>query len=373
MFLRSAQAESQRASKNVQNNPLSLTDPSGFFSLGSIFKAIGHFFRNIGRIFGHILRAIARSSIGRAIVQIIACATTGPFGCAAASAALTLAAGGSIRDALIGAALAFAQTPWGSGPGDFQGIWGVVGNVVKASETGPIGTIVTHAVVGGAVSMAQGGSFASGAISAAVGALGSEIGGQFGANSIARTAIAAIAGGTASVLTGGKFVNGAVTAAFADMYNRAEHSVSANTCALGGAAMVVVCGAGAAATYFSGGTLAAPAADACFVTGGAAIAACGFAATEDSEEAPRPQAPAPAAEGNPWSPAEVDRRRSKWREVEETGNKDPDSPIPDRGPGQDMGGHGARGGTPHSTGERNVNSGEEHSRRPKGNPIGRPR
>lgn len=44
---------------------------------GGFFKAIGHFFRDIDRIFGHILRAIARSSIGRAIVQMIACATTG--------------------------------------------------------------------------------------------------------------------------------------------------------------------------------------------------------------------------------------------------------------------------------------------------------
>jgi hypothetical protein len=32
-----------------------------------------------------------------------------------------------------------------------------------------------------------------------------------------------------------------------------------------------------------------------------------------------------------------------------------------------MGGHEARGRTPHDTGERNVNSHEEHSIKPKGN------
>jgi RHS repeat-associated protein len=81
--------------------------------------------------------------------------------------------------------------------------------------------------------------------------------------------------------------------------------------------------------------------------------------------------PAPALPGDPYHPSEVDKRRSGLRDDLETGNKDPDSPIPDQQPGSDQGGHGARGRTPHKTGERNVNSKEEHSRRPKGNPEGR--
>jgi len=83
--------------------------------------------------------------------------------------------------------------------------------------------------------------------------------------------------------------------------------------------------------------------------------------------------PAPFLPGDPYSPESVDGRRSGLRDSLGTGNLDPDSPIPDQGPGRDMGGHGARGRTPHETGERNVNSNEEHSRRPKGNPIGAPR
>jgi RHS repeat-associated protein len=83
--------------------------------------------------------------------------------------------------------------------------------------------------------------------------------------------------------------------------------------------------------------------------------------------------PAPALEGDPYSPGEVDRRRSRRRDELGAPSRDPDSPIPDQSPGSDQGGHTARGRTPHETGERNVNPNEEHSRRPKGNPSGTPR
>jgi len=83
--------------------------------------------------------------------------------------------------------------------------------------------------------------------------------------------------------------------------------------------------------------------------------------------------PAPFLPGDPYSPESVDGRRSELRDQLGTGNLDPDSPIPDQGPGRDLGDHRARGRTPHDTGERNVNSHEEHSRRPKNNPTGRPR
>lgn len=81
---------------------------------------------------------------------------------------------------------------------------------------------------------------------------------------------------------------------------------------------------------------------------------------------------APGLKGNPWHPGEVSKRQSEWRRTEGS-NPDPDEPIPDRPPGSDQGGHSARNRTPHTTGERNVNRREEHSRRPKGNPEGRRR
>jgi hypothetical protein len=71
----------------VQNNPLSFTDPSGFF-LSGLFKAIGHIFHAIFRGIEHAIKAILKSSIFRSLIQIAICAATfesGPGICAAAS------------------------------------------------------------------------------------------------------------------------------------------------------------------------------------------------------------------------------------------------------------------------------------------------
>jgi len=60
---------------------------------------------------------------------------------------------------------------------------------------------VTHAVVGGALSVAQGGSFLEGFALAGLGSVGLYV----------RTAFAATAGSLASEITGDKFANGAIT------------------------------------------------------------------------------------------------------------------------------------------------------------------
>jgi len=103
------------------------------------------------------------------VLQIIACA--GPqaaITCPIAAIGLTLAAGGSIQQALIAGALSFAQVPT---PGGGGGIWGAVGDAVAASGTELAGTIATHGIVSGALSVAQGGSFASGFAAGAIGAV----------------------------------------------------------------------------------------------------------------------------------------------------------------------------------------------------------
>ncbi|MEZ5901358.1 MAG: hypothetical protein R3D51_17910 [Hyphomicrobiaceae bacterium] len=221
------EAESQRANQGVQSNPLScscasdahphprVTDPSGFFLKG-LFKAIGSVFRGIGRVFAHAAKAIARSSIGRAILQIVACANpAAAFTCAPAAAGLTLLAGGTLKQAFISAALAFVQV--GASNGGIIDIWGKVGDAVVLSGTGPVGTALSHGVVSGAISMAQGGSFVSGFMSGAVaGGVGEISGGLGEAGQFTATVVA---GGTASVLSGGKFANGAITGAFAQLYN----------------------------------------------------------------------------------------------------------------------------------------------------------
>ena len=85
-----------------------------------------------------------------------------------------------------------------------------------------------HAVIGGAVAMAQGGDFVSGALTGAISAGASLTLDQSGIDALGQSgdgipdkiaARTAVAGGTASVLSGGKFANGAITGAFAQMYN----------------------------------------------------------------------------------------------------------------------------------------------------------
>lgn len=70
-----------------------------------------------------------------------------------------------------------------------------------------VAKVTAHGVVGGASSVASGGKFGAGALSALVPAGGRELG--FGNDILS----AALLGGTASVVGGGKFANGAMTGA----------------------------------------------------------------------------------------------------------------------------------------------------------------
>lgn len=215
----------------VLNNPLSMTDPTGFF-FGSIFKAIGNFISKVFKAVASTFKAILKIPLIRAAIQIIGCgAFSGPPGvavCAVTTGALTLLSGGSVADALQAMAFTVASAGVWSGVGSFMKNFAELG----AAAFTAIKSVV-HGVVGGALSMAQGGTFADGFAANAVGAVAGEVSeGYFGApgegsigDYIGRTSIAAISGGTAAVLTGGKFANGAITAAFANLYNDHELAV----------------------------------------------------------------------------------------------------------------------------------------------------
>ena len=121
----------------VLNNPLSMTDPTGFF-FKAIFKAIGNFFKAIFRAVGSVLKAIAKIPIISAIVKIVSCAPHALViaTCTAASLGLTLGAGGSIGDALISAALSIVQLPVDFGG---FGLW----ETVKAAVSQVQGALFT--------------------------------------------------------------------------------------------------------------------------------------------------------------------------------------------------------------------------------------
>lgn len=203
----------------VLNNPLSYTDPSGFF-FSKLFKAIGSALSKLFKAIGNAVKQLLRSQIFRAIIQVIA-AGVNPLLGAIVSGAITAASGGSIGDALLAGVTAFAQF----------GIWTVVGDVVRSATAGlgaagMFAKAAIHGVVGGAISAAQGGDFLQGFASNAIGAIGGAIGASTELGSIdgfegmmARTAVAAVAGCAGAAASGGKCANGAVTAAFAHLYN----------------------------------------------------------------------------------------------------------------------------------------------------------
>lgn len=170
-----------------------------------------------------MFKAILNSQIGRAIIQIAAC-SFGPHACLAAAGTLTMATGGSIGDAVMSMGMTFISV------GTWQVAGGVLEDVVGKSIEGFAERAVvtgTHAAVGGALSVAQGGSFMEGFASAGLGSVGGFAGEGIAGGGpdgfYVRTAFAASAGGLASEITGGKFANGAITAAFAHMFNAEAH------------------------------------------------------------------------------------------------------------------------------------------------------
>jgi len=177
----------------VLNNPLSYTDPSGFF-----VKAL------VTDIFPAVF-----SIVGCASGQIYVCA-----GAATSASAFTSAATGqpflqAVRDGAIAGvtAVAFVQ----------------VGTAVDAGKLSKEAAIAVHGAIGASAAAARGGDPLAGFAAAALTksfTLGAEGFLDQINNDAIEALIAGAVGGTISEVTGGKFANGAVTAAIAYAYNQ---------------------------------------------------------------------------------------------------------------------------------------------------------
>jgi RHS repeat-associated protein len=222
-FIQTAEAsESYNRYSYVMNNPLTMSDPSGYWSLGgffrSIFHGIGNFLSDLGHGIAHFAQQIwnhRREVIAIAAVYFIGVnwmllGNGGIFG-AASTIANGVAAGfvggaiqgGNLRSAIVG--------------GVAGGLFAWVGGFKPSGWVGSLEKAAMHAVVGGATSVLAGGSFRSGALSAGL----AELAGPYymESNDVGSIIQHSIVGGVASQLSGGKFANGAWTAAYAAILN----------------------------------------------------------------------------------------------------------------------------------------------------------
>ncbi len=179
----------------VLNNPMSYTDPSGYF-----FKKLGKFVKKHWRTIASIVIAVYLPGVSWI-------AELGTVGAGALTGFVSGAvATGSLKGALVGAFTG--------------GMFGELHNMAKGFTK-----VISHGAVGGIGSVLSGGKFGHGFLSAGFTQAVGNIEGMFVESATkfadrATNAIKAAAiGGTASALSGGKFANGAVTGAFSRLLN----------------------------------------------------------------------------------------------------------------------------------------------------------
>ncbi|WP_293634471.1 FG-GAP-like repeat-containing protein [Shewanella sp. CG12_big_fil_rev_8_21_14_0_65_47_15] len=188
----------------VKNNPMSYTDPSGFF-LDKLWKGIKKYWR------------VAVAIVATVYLGPLAAQLWGPvIGGAATGFVAGGIATGSLKGALVGAATG--------------AMFGAIGDYFQNTQGFSVGKIASHGVAGGISSELSGGKFGHGFASAGFTQLAGQMGvlPDIGANSAQNrfdnAIAAAVVGGTASVLSGGKFANGAVTGMFSRMLNDSLHA-----------------------------------------------------------------------------------------------------------------------------------------------------
>ncbi|WP_199525047.1 RHS repeat domain-containing protein [Pseudoalteromonas sp. bablab_jr011] len=207
----------------VLNNPMSFTDPTGYFSFSGFLKQSYKRTMMIdGRYTAHKFRGRnpALHSIGVTALNFIP--YFGPLAAAHANFDHALVNTRSLRAAFTSGATSLAIS------GVFYGIGQAFDAPSGFWQTGGAAHIGAHALAGGVISDLQGGNFGHGFWSAGITKAANVnclVGTQQGIEWDAlRIAVAATIGGTVSKLTGGKFANGATTAAFAQAFNGNQYA-----------------------------------------------------------------------------------------------------------------------------------------------------
>ncbi|HEY5047032.1 MAG TPA: RHS repeat-associated core domain-containing protein, partial [Rhizomicrobium sp.] len=212
----------------VLDNPLSLTDPTGY---GGLFKN-----PLVGAVAGLAAAALFQYELlpfieGTTFAALLAATTpaaiaASPAAASGAAALLAVNAGvaggisgaittGSLKGAVLGGLEAEAFYQVGSA------LQSATGSMSYGAQTAT--TMVAHGMVGGLFSIGQKGGFGSGFLAAGIGAAADTP--ELETGPVGDIVIQATAGGVGSILGGGKFANGAVTGAFGYLFNRAAHEM----------------------------------------------------------------------------------------------------------------------------------------------------
>lgn len=186
------------------NNPLALTDPSGYSWISSNWKGLLSSF-----------------------VGITVAAVTGGTGSSIGVAIMAGAAGGA-SSALVGSLLNGANIGQVAKSTLTGCIWGAASGALNYVSSSPDFFLSTtkHALTEGILEGVQGGNICHGFLSGAVSGAGGNLIRHYG-NEMGRVGMIvtnAVVGGTAEELGGGKFANGAMTSAYSMMFNDLMHS-----------------------------------------------------------------------------------------------------------------------------------------------------
>lgn len=220
----------------VLNNPLSYTDPSGFF-----FKSIGKFFKKHWKTIAAVGVGVLTGGLGAwaaigfqgTFAAALGTAVSGASFAAAVGAGAgfgfgssfsgTLLAGGSIGDALRSglksAVISGAQAAATFGVADAFGLHGLNTESANFAEKLAV-KVAAHGAIGGGFSELQGGQFKHGFLSGSFAGGASPFISGAGLSGAGQVAAAALVGGTSAAMGGGKFANGAVTGAFVYIFNQ---------------------------------------------------------------------------------------------------------------------------------------------------------
>jgi len=200
----------------VNNNPLSYTDPSGYF-FKKLWKNTKKFVNKVtgtGAVWSYIKKHAWARMVVAAVASYFTFGAAAAFGIFAQGAAAGFVGGAIMTGTLKGAVRGAVFGGISAGLADYIGgadfkSFGAYKDLAKD---------VAHGVVQGGLSEAFGGDFKSGFVGSFAGHFaGRKIMGKL--DIAGRTAVAAIVGGAAAKLGGGKFANGAVSAAFSHLFN----------------------------------------------------------------------------------------------------------------------------------------------------------